>query len=130
MLCKPSWTVLRLKLEVQGIEGYPPDQQRMIYYGRQLEDPSLLKECDLRYESCIHHLFKASGRLSAAANAHCLCNFGKVKLRLVRYIPSSVCDVLLNQDNSIHMPVVVYSVFVIIMQQYITTLVDWLMDCV
>ena len=50
----PDTTVTELKDMIQKKEGIPPDQQRIIFSGKQLEDSRTLKEYGVRPGSTVH----------------------------------------------------------------------------
>ena len=57
-----------LKELIQDKEGIPPDQQRIIYSGCQLEDDKLLAFCNISNESVIHLILRLRG---GARQNHC-----------------------------------------------------------
>jgi len=58
---EPDDTIMHIKRRVEEVEGIPPEQQRMVFTGKQMADNMTMEECNIEAGSTLHLVLALRG---------------------------------------------------------------------
>lgn len=96
----PADTVETLKVKVQEKEGIPPDQQRLIFGGLQLEDQAFCYECGIKADDVVHLVLRMRGGMYHRSSGREDFETAKKLTYRLRFLkPDGTCALELNDLN-------------------------------